>query len=1352
MIRRILCVKIVFILFGVGIVRGQCPMAGFSVPDSVCSGQPFLVTNTSDPGNAYTWDFCTGEMQQTPVGTNIGNPANLAYLMQMRMIKDNGKYFMFNTDQQGAKMVRYDFGSSPDNTPTVYDYGNISGQFIQPSGMDIIQESGVWYAIVVDFITHNLIRVDLGSSIEANIASAVNLGAYGSTNSSNVLIRKDASGYYAFVSATQFSRVDFGASITNAPVLTTQFTLAGVSGLDWGYDMVYDCNQNKYVGYLADYNTASFHTLDFGNSLTNTPTVAGSKLVGGNPTGLGVVKDGADIYVLVSLTLNHLLEVYKVGSDALAVPVAGFSGQIGGINFPQTLYAYQDSSRIYSFISNSFPSTITRVNWPETCSLSPTYSNDPASVSVTATIGGIQNLSLTVTNAAGLSSVYTDSVYVNEIPVSNFSSGPACEGQPVQFNDLSTINIGTITVWSWDFGDGSLPVLAQNPVHLFPGTGPYKVTLTTHGNPSCAGNSFSISITLSPLPDADFTFTNNQCQFLPVSFTDISQAFGSTTVISWLWDFGDTTATDTVQNPFHAYQSPGTYNVTLIVTTDAGCSDSITQSITILPAPVADFSVASTCVGETVIFTNLTTISGGGSINYEWNFGDLTTSNQINPTHQYALSPANYNVQLIATSTNTCTDTIVLDIRIADVPSPQFSWLPLIVCKGNPVTFSNTSTGNGTDTIASQLWDFGDTFQSTDLNPVHVYADTGMFQVSLTVVSPTNCDSTLVQQIYVIPSPIASFTAQDVCLNNPTNFNPSVSTPPGTVVDSIVWTFGDNTGFSGLTSPVHQYLAPGQYPVIMTVYNDLLCTGSFVDTVEVFPLPTADFVTSLVCSGSPTTFDGTVSTVIGDVLSSWVWDFGGTDSVTQFTFQNAGNFNVTMIVTTIHGCADTITKPIEVLASPDFDFVYNEPCLGLPSLFTYLPNVNPPPSADLVWDFGDNSLSFLLNPTHTYSLVDTFDVVLTVTEDSSGCSAAKIKPLIIHPLPTTGFYVPDVCEETQVTVMDTSSVSTGTITSWNWNLGVFGTSTDQFPVITPTVANVYPISLSVTTDMGCTTIANSSFTVFAKPLANFVPDPVYGSPPLTVNFINNTVGAISYSWEFGDSGTGTGGSPSHVYPDTGIYQVFMVATSIQGCVDSAYATVSVLIPYMDIEVTEIYYTLTQDQIKLAARILNRGNLTVTSMQVRGRLEEYSPIAELWTGSLTPGNQVLYLFESGYLIQQDKQPGYYCVDAMYPNDGLDAVPGNNSKCSSLGNDFSIYSIFPNPFEDLFTLNFNLNTAGLVEMEIFDAAGRIAAKPLSINGFEGYNSITMPTIQLAKGVYTVVVRFRDDVKRIQAVKLR
>ncbi|HMT30025.1 MAG TPA: PKD domain-containing protein, partial [Bacteroidia bacterium] len=574
--------------------------------------------------------------------------------------------------------------------------------------------------------------------------------------------------------------------------------------------------------------------------------------------------------------------------------------------------------------------------------------------------------------------------------------------------------------------------------------------------------------------------------------------------------------------------------------------------------------------------------------------------------------------------------------------------------------------------------------------------------------------------------------------------------------DSIVWDFGDATTFTGLTSPTHVYAAPGRYGVSMTVYNDLLCTGSYIDSVDVYPLPLANFTTSLSCSTSPTIFDANASSVIGDTITSWLWNFDGlgtaTTDIAQFSFQDSGSYDITLIVTTIHGCSDTIQSAVSVIQSPDFDFVYNEPCFGDASVFTYTSLTLPPPPANLQWDFGDGTLSFLLSPSHIYTTVDTFAVILTVQNPNTLCTTTKSKNLIVKPLPDVGFIANDNCEDLPLQLTDTSTVQSGTVVAWNWNLGTLGTSTVSNPIITPDQAGTYPVTLQVTTDKGCTSSTNKTITIFSKPDAFFTPDPTYGSPPLTVNIVNSTTGALSYSWDFGDGSTGSGSNPQHMYSDTGIYNIVLIAASAEGCLDTATSIVSVLIPNIDIGVRKIFATRDGDKINLTAELINAGNVLISEFTIKGIIENGSAISEHWNGSFAPGTIILYKFQSSYEVDDAFSPSYYCIEALYPNDTQDMNTLNNKKCEVLTSEFELFASYPNPFNEIVNVNFNLNTAGQFSVEIINELGQVVIRKENLSGLKGFNTVTLDTYSLSKGTYTCVVRFREDKRAMKIMKLK
>ncbi len=1347
---------LIFIGIGFHALFAQCPNTSFQVPDTACAGTPITITNTSATGLDYEWDLCNGDLSLNPTGVNIGNLGGLVFPQQIELVKDNGKYFAFIANYVQNTVTRLNFGSSPTNTPTVFSYGTVGGLLAAPGALDLIKDNGNWYMLVANFTAKNIIRINLGPLIENNTSSGVDLGQFNLDKPENVKIARDSANFYAFVTnqlGNNLIKISFGNSMGNIPTYTS--ITDPLFNYNNGIDVQYDCALNKYFAVIASSNGNKINMVDFGSSLANPGTIASSIPCISFPTGLDVIRDGNNWHIIVVGSFNKLQNI-RIPGNLLNTPQSIFNDTLGGLTDLTHLSILKDSSKVFGFAIGSSPNKIARYQWPDNCNASPGFSTDPTGLTTTINNPGYATISLQVTDTiSNTTNYYTDSVYISPAPVTAFFTNSACEGLPVFFNDSSTINAGTIDGWQWDFGDSSSVNNSQNPSHTYAANGTYTVSLITTSNSGCSDSS-SASVTVSPLPNADFSFNNNQCTFVEVSFTDLSQAFLGATITEWNWDFGDGTPADSVQNAVHIFTAPGTYTVTLIATASTGCIHSISQQITIIPSPENSFNVSETCLGETVVFTNTTSIQGGGSLNYEWNFGDNSTSTSTNPTHQYALTSGNYDVTLIGIATNGCTDTLIQSLKIANQPIPQFTWTPTIVCQGNQVSFTSQSIGTGGDTISAYIWDFGDTGTSDLENPFHVYADTGFYDVTLTVISPTFCDSSITQQVYVIPGPSATFTANNVCLALTTNFNPSVTTPTGTQVDSIAWNFGDGTMFTGLISPMHTYLAPGRYGVTMTVYNNLLCTGSFIDSVDVYPLPMAAYSTTLSCSASPTGFDGSSSIVLGDSITNWLWNFAGqgssTDTIPEFTFPNAGTYSVTLIVTTSHGCSDTSQTPITVIQSPQFDFVYNEPCLGQGSLFTYNSLTSPPPPSNLTWDFGDGTLSFLLSPSHIYATVDTFDVMLTVENPNTLCTSKVTKPLIVFPIPIAGYIINNNCEDLPLQFTDTTVIQSGNIISWTWNLGSLGTSTLPNPVVTPSDAGIYLTTLTVTSDKGCVSTVSQNATVFSKPNAAFTPDPLFGSPPLTVSFINTTTGATNYNWDFGDGFPGTGFSPQHIYQDTGLFNVTMIASSAEGCLDTAYSIVSVLIPDIDIGVNKIYSTRDGNNIRLTAELINAGNVMISEFSIKGVIEDGSTISENWTGNFAPGTKIIYKFNSSYEVSSNFTPQFFCIEAFDPNDTKDLNPTNNKKCQVLNNEFEIFSSYPNPFDEIINVNFNLGTEGVYSINIYDDLGKLVLQQNNVVGLVGFNSASIMTENLSKGIYNLQIIFRDDTRAIRVIKLK
>lgn len=172
------------------------------------------------------------------------------------------------------------------------------------------------------------------------------------------------------------------------------------------------------------------------------------------------------------------------------------------------------------------------------------------------------------------------SVHVTALPLAQFTrSQPLCAQQSVQFTDQSSTAEGTVIEWTWDFGDGQTSSL-KNPQHTYALAGSYVVQLKIKTSLGCEQLSALDTLNISPLPLVDFQVPDFCLSDISASFTNVStNADGSTTGLSYLWNFGDAAQsspanpnTSTMLQPSHNYAAAGDYTITLEVTTAAGCS------------------------------------------------------------------------------------------------------------------------------------------------------------------------------------------------------------------------------------------------------------------------------------------------------------------------------------------------------------------------------------------------------------------------------------------------------------------------------------------------------------------------------------------------------------------------------------------------------------------------------------------------------------------------------------------------------------------------------------------------------------------------------------------------------------
>ncbi|MBK5283977.1 MAG: PKD domain-containing protein, partial [Bacteroidia bacterium] len=731
--------------------------------------------------------------------------------------------------------------------------------------------------------------------------------------------------------------------------------------------------------------------------------------------------------------------------------------------------------------------------------------------SVTANPASTTTYTITGTDNNGCTASTQVTVTVNPLPQPSFTCQVAACSRLVSFNNTSQNAVSH----SWDFGDASTSQL-QNPSHTYAVNGNYNVTLIAVSNFGCIDTIISpVIINYVPV-NAAFNYLNTPCSYT-FSFSD-----QSTGASNYSWDFGDA-LTSALQNPQHIYASSGNYNVILISSDANGCSDTSVQVVSMQPLSQSNFTYQVDTCSLNVSFTNNSLYS----VNYNWDFGDASTSTLLNPAHTYS-STGNYNVTLIAATASGCTDTLVVPLPLAftlPVAAFTFNNLPC----SNAVNFNNQSSS-----VNNCLWNFGDTSTSTSQNPQHTYSSPGNYTVTLVANGVASCSDTTTQVVTINNLPSAAFVPiMDICFLNSAFFNSSVNST------SYFWDFGDNST-STTQSPFHTYSQSGTYTVKLIATDSNGCTDTVSQTIVFPPLAQAAFTFHVdTCIRFATFYNNSVNG------NSYYWNFGdGNNSTLQnpthtYTFNN--NYNVTLIVTGSTGCKDTLVMPVPVFFIPPVaGFTHANPVCTRSTHFNNQSSL----ASNYFWSFGDNTYSNLINPTHEYQQPGNYNVTL-IASTPDGCADTTASPVVIATLPKANYNpVVDTCS-----LNASFNNSSQNATSFYWNFGDNTVSNSPNPTHTYSDGGTYTVTLIAIDGNGCRDAIVKTISLSAISQASYVFS--IDTCAQLVNFFNRSDFALNYLWDFGDGQTSSSLSVSHHYSGDGNYPVLLITNPGTICADTA---------------------------------------------------------------------------------------------------------------------------------------------------------------------------------------------------------
>lgn len=798
-----------------------------------------------------------------------------------------------------------------------------------------------------------------------------------------------------------------------------------------------------------------------------------------------------------------------------------------------------------------------------------TFTNPSPTATATYTV------TLEVRNDEGCPATESHDVEVFPIVKADYTPSVTvgCSDLTVNFTNTST---GGSLIYLWDFDNGQ-SASTQDATQTFVNRGSSDKTFTVKLktiNPQGCKDSIEQNITVHPKVESHFVFAQQSpCTPFNIDLTNTSLN-GNT--FRWITTYnGDTTTYN--KNTFTYLIDNTTLNTILtdtikLVTLDAatGCIDSSYRLLTIYPRVVSRFDVDKTR-GCNPLTVNITNNSSGLAI-YLWEFGDGGTSVSASPgSHQYSHPDKDksrqYTLKLTATNSFGCKSYKDTVLTVYPLVKADFQWDNFKGCTPLTININNSSTS----ALYRYRWDFGDGSAITYVEQpgLHTYVNptnsppviqTPVITLRTSYVNDTTCIDSLKLPVQVYPHIYPEFTGNlEGCHPLRVTFNNQ--TVSYSANNDYRWDLG--TGVNSLDKdPVFTYNNTDKYidstfVVKLISKSEHGCVDSVTHNVIVHPKPFAAMeLTGEYISCPP--FDVEIDNNSLGTNLTYIYDFGdGTDSTTTsganmwHTFDNLGSqtqpYQIKLKVETEFGCNDSVHQTVYVFPHVFADFAPSgiEAC----SPFEVKLENKSTNARFFRWDFDDGISSSLPNPTHSFLNFDETDKVYYVKLDAwseFNCADADTQQITVWATPIANIAIEPPLQVFPNATFKIYNQSSPAADSWSYswdfddnqfsnqkNPGThtylrWGPKEDGFK---------YHVTMKVESPHCQDADTSVIYLLPTEPLALFSSDIDSACSPLIVHFINSSMYADSYFWEFGDGTTSTEREPIHKFTEPGYYTV-----------------------------------------------------------------------------------------------------------------------------------------------------------------------------------------------------------------------
>ena len=623
---------------------------------------------------------------------------------------------------------------------------------------------------------------------------------------------------------------------------------------------------------------------------------------------------------------------------------------------------------------------------------------------------------------------------------------------------------------------------------------------------------------------------------------------------------------------------------------------------------------------------------------------------------------------------------------------------------GNPASNTNTSNPSSTSNGVFQL-----IAANSEANK--------LFKIEVTAkIIGSNCDTTFSRYVYIAPSPTASFSVNNSCIDE------SIEFKNNSTIGSYIWDFGDQNS-STTRNPSHTYTSSGNKTISLQVTSIGGCSSTANASINIYDKPNTQFTAANTCLKDAIQLNNSSTIAIGNI-ASYTWNFGDSSQSNRknptYKYSEAGSYTIELTATSNNGCSKTVSKTVEVFDMPKADFSATNACVSDSLTFSNMSSIVNNSPLKSTWNFGNGNMDTRTNSQFKFANDGKYVVELSVTSDD-GCSDIISKTVEVYPLPTAAFSTKMLCEGDSTEFVSTNTTD---ITNYNWEIEG-NTFMQEKTAYQFDSAGTYDVALTVTSNMGCKGSTSMPVVISKLPVADFTAkDACVGDEISFTNQSSSDTDITVYSWNFGSIANSIIENPKYAFALDGEYQVTLQVTDALGCMQSINKKVSVF------ELPDAEFTFS-----------HMGNGLYQFTPSTNGLSSYS--WDFGDGNTSNDESPKFKFDSEGL----KTISLITTNTNGCEQSNTEYIGVSTSITSINNSDNKLYTYPNPFTHNTTIHYELQNNSKVVLEVFDISGKKVASLINANQVKGIYQYDFNTT-IPSGVFFVHLQI-DGVKTIQKI---